>query len=460
MDLGGHVEQRAAQTAAGGAPTTSSAALEDFRRRALSVVALVLAVSSVLFALTLIASPPVVVLDMALLLAIVPVHLTVSVATRRAAPLPWVPTAYIVVIVLLSAVAFADSAGPESDNFWLLLVPVALSGIVHDGRRHLATMVGVVAAYVAASLLGPGIALEFLFPRTVAMILTGWGMWTVVDRLDDALRTADDARRAADEARRLAESHLAAERRVTHRLKELDRLKDDFVSTASHELRTPLTVILGLISTLTARWEDLDGAARLELAERVEKHARALESIVATLLDTARIERGGLRVEVERVVLHEVVGQSLVRLGPVLREHDVRSDLAVDTVVLADPRLLERVLDNLLANAARHTPAGTRVEVRTTDDEERVRVEVADHGPGIHEDEVARLGTPFYRGADADRRAREGVGLGLALASRVLDLHGSRLEIASRPGHGATFSFALPRWSPGMAQEGPVPTRR
>jgi len=118
--------------------------------------------------------------------------------------------------------------------------------------------------------------------------------------------------------------------------------------------------------------------------------------------------------------------------------------------VHADPQLLERVLENLLSNAAKHTPEGTSVDLTAVGDGSMAVVSVRDEGLGIPADELAHLGERFYRGGETNTRQARGTGLGLAFVREVLTLHGAHLDISSRVGSGSTFTFRLPRIDPAM----------
>lgn len=306
------------------------------------------------------------------------------------------------------------------------------------GRRHAAVTALGLTSYVVMTSFGPGLDLPLTASRLVAMALFGLVMYAFAGRLEQALVEADTARVA------LADQ-LEEVQRLNQRLNELDQAKDDFVSTVSHELRTSLTVILGLTGTMETRFEDLDRDQHRELASRIGANARGLQGIVVTLLDLARIERGGLAPVPGRVLLRAAAEESLVRLGPLLQDHEVVLDVPECPAVWTDARLLERVLDNLLVNASRHTAPGTSVHLRSRTQGDAVRFEVTDDGPGVSHDELARLGEQFYRAGDRTHDgATDGIGLGLALVRDVLAALGSQLEIASEPGCGATFAFVLP----------------
>ena len=243
----------------------------------------------------------------------------------------------------------------------------------------------------------------------------------------------------------LEKSHrFEAERQTVERLAELDHLKRDFVATASHELRTPLTVIKGMGETLSERWAEMDDATRFEFLGRLNANAAALTEVVDTLLDFARLEAGRLDVRPRPVHLSEVLRATARRLEPLFAHHELAVDLDADLEVVADPTLLDRVVENLLANAAKHTPAGTRVRLSSRAEDHAAVISVTDNGPGVSPEDLPNLFMPFFRGGNHDTRRTRGTGIGLAFAREVVALHGAELEITSEPGEGATFSFRLP----------------
>ena len=235
----------------------------------------------------------------------------------------------------------------------------------------------------------------------------------------------------------------AADRRTIDELVELDRQANDLVATVSHELRTPLTVVQGLGQTLRSRWDDLGLDQRRELVDRLDDNALRLERMVGALLDAAILERGEVVLDVEVVHLADLVAGVVDRLEPMLAGWPLQLDLDPGLLVRGDQRALAHVVEQLLANVVKHTPEGTRVRISTAAaDDGRVRVEVSDDGPGIAPEDLPHVSERFYRGGDHLRRSSSGLGLGLALARRVVAAHGANLEV--RNDAGVTVSFDLP----------------
>ena len=233
------------------------------------------------------------------------------------------------------------------------------------------------------------------------------------------------------------------QRQVIERLADLDRMKNDFLSTVSHELRTPLTVITGMGRTLEHQWETIDDEIRVDFLTRLNANAATLDHVIAQLLDFSKLEAGQLRPDTREVDLSRLLPAVVDRLSTLLSVHHVELDVTPGLCTHADPGLIERIVENLLSNASKYTPAGSRVVVSAHDDGPDVVVAVSDDGPGIPESEVARIGERFFRGGDMHTRSTRGTGLGLAVVSEILELHGSRLDVESRVGEGSRFSFRL-----------------
>jgi K+-sensing histidine kinase KdpD len=250
---------------------------------------------------------------------------------------------------------------------------------------------------------------------------------------------------AAQAGRALENARLFEnERRAVERLAELDRLKRDFLSTVSHELRTPLTAIEGLGLTLERQWAAMDDETRLDLLHRMNANATTLDEIIRTLLDFSRLESGHLEAHEAPVDIGSLVNDVTARLEGLLAEHHVQTDIEEGLVVQADHMLMDRVVENLMSNAAKHTPPGTRVILSVRARGGDAVVSFTDDGPGIPPAELKRVGDRFYRGMNTATYKIRGLGLGLALVSEILEIHGTRLEVESEIGRGSRFRFRLP----------------
>lgn len=232
------------------------------------------------------------------------------------------------------------------------------------------------------------------------------------------------------------------ERRAAARLAEADAIKTELVSTVSHELRTPLTAVKGFVETVLRHWDRFDDEERQALLERSLRNADQLSTLVDQVLDYSRLEAGAVITVSQPLDLEHEVRRIIEERTLLLSEHPVRLDLAPGATADGDRDGLERVLDNLLANAAKYSPPGTPITVATAVGAKEVVVSVQDEGPGIPPEDVERVFDRFYRVAAG--QGPRGTGIGLAIVKRYVELMGGRVWVRSVFGHGSTFSVALP----------------
>jgi two-component system sensor histidine kinase KdpD len=227
---------------------------------------------------------------------------------------------------------------------------------------------------------------------------------------------------------------------------ESERLRNALLSTLSHDLRTPLTAIVGLSSAIVQQLGDSPPAQR-ELARDLHEEAHRMSSMVSNLLDMARLQSGNVQLNREWQTLEEVVGSALRATSRVLGSRSVRVSLPEDLPLLHfDAVLLERVLVNLLGNAAKYTPTESSIAIAAASDGDAVRVWVDDLGPGLPPGMEDRIFDRFTRGER--ETSRPGAGLGLALCRAIIHAHGGRIWAENRPGGGARFAFTLPLLKP------------
>jgi signal transduction histidine kinase len=238
------------------------------------------------------------------------------------------------------------------------------------------------------------------------------------------------------------------EQATVRRLQELDRLKDAFLGTISHELRTPITAIGGFVRMLNERWDDLSEEQRRDFLVRVGRNSASLGLLVDDLLDFARLERQALSTTPTPTPLDTVVASFVAQVVPALGDHPVETDLTPDVLALADPRALERVLANLLTNAAKFSPAGSPIEVGLRSGESHAVLTVSDHGPGIAPEDRLRVFTRFYRGESQAARSTRGAGIGLAVVHELVTQMGGTIEVRGREPSGTTMVVRLPLATP------------
>jgi PAS domain S-box-containing protein len=229
------------------------------------------------------------------------------------------------------------------------------------------------------------------------------------------------------------------------RLREVDRMKDEFVALVSHELRTPLTSIRGYLELLLDEADDFDATHHDWLAV-IDRNSERLLALVEDLLLKAQVNAGKVSLTMSDADLSSIVEHSVTASAPVAaaREIELTSSTPPLPPVTVDPVRIGQVVDNLVSNALKFTPAGGRVAVRASADAGRARIEVEDSGAGISAEEQERLFERFFRTERAQTAAVPGVGLGLSIAKAIVEAHGGTISCRSAPGRGSTFAIELP----------------
>lgn len=239
--------------------------------------------------------------------------------------------------------------------------------------------------------------------------------------------------------------HLLVLREVTGE-REAERVKEEFFSLVSHELRTPLTSILGYVELVLAEEDEAIDPEHRHHLQIVERNAQRLLRLVGDLLFAAQVESGTLLLEPTAVDLPQVTAEALEAARPRAEDAGIALDGRIEPVpvTLGDRDRLAQVLDNLISNGLKFTPAGGRVEVRLRAEEGEAVLEVADTGVGIPAADRERIFDRFFRAANATARAVPGVGLGLMIVRAIVSAHGGTIDVDSEVGAGTTFHVRLP----------------
>ena len=251
-------------------------------------------------------------------------------------------------------------------------------------------------------------------------------------------KQAEEAMRQALERERQA---LERERQAASELRALDEMKNTFLDAVSHELRTPLATVIGIALTLQRAGPSLTEEDTVDLVDRLVANAGKLDRLLADLLDLDRLTKGIVAPQRSPTDLAALVS----RVAQEWRQRSGRQvEVMVEPVVAwVDSAKIERVVENLLANAARHTTPDTPVWVKVARRSEGVLLAVEDAGGGVPQELRATLFEPFRQGPGAAAHA-PGVGIGLSLVARFAELHGGRAWVQDRPGGGASFQVLLP----------------
>jgi two-component system OmpR family sensor kinase len=312
--------------------------------------------------------------------------------------------------------------------------------------------------------------IALLVSLAVVGAIVGLGLWLVrvamtpLGRIEEtaaAISAGDLTRRIDDTDTRTEVGRLGValnsmlghiETAFSERAASEQRLRR-FVADASHELRTPLSSVQAYAELFERgareRPDDLERAMA-----GIEREARRMGVLVEDLLLLARLDQGR-PLERRRVDLNEIAADAVDAARAVEPGRPIELEAADRVAVTGDPARLRQVVDNLLANVRAHVPPRATATVRVLRDGERAVLEVADDGPGLRDEQAARVFERFYRADPSRARSAGGSGLGLAIVSAIAAAHGGEATVASTPGRGATFRVALPVAEPAVPHDGP-----
>ena len=253
--------------------------------------------------------------------------------------------------------------------------------------------------------------------------------------------------------------------------KQLEKLKDEFVSIVSHELRTPLTTIKGYTQHLIRRIErrlrgisatqpanavaELPESYDLRSLNIVQSQTDHLERLVNDLLDLSRVQWGELRLQYSSFFLADVLAESVHLAQISAEQHTIFLDIeAQDSKLVADKLRISQVIGNILDNAVKFSPQGKQVTVTLKEQGNEYLVSISDRGIGVSPDFFDHIFERFYRVRNTASRQYSGIGMGLFIAKAIVEAHGGRIWLSSNPGTGSTFFFTLPR----VPRTSPLPT--
>lgn len=276
-------------------------------------------------------------------------------------------------------------------------------------------------------------------------------------RLEASRREAVAARQEALVELAHQSEELAKREAEAAALLEVDRLKNEFLSTVSHELRTPLTVIDGYSQWLETRAHAMDAKAVRDTADRIHVASAQLVRLIQDLLDFARLQRGEVLVQPVDLDLAPVLQEVRDGIQRQIGGDRVTWDVPASLPAHADHPRVVQVLSNLVENAVKYAPQGP-ITVRARRRGQSIRVEVEDQGPGVSPEEQPKVWEKFYRAAQVvELNLARGTGIGLAVVKALIEAQGGRVGLISAPGHGARFWFEVP--AIGVEQPPPRPAR-
>ncbi len=228
-------------------------------------------------------------------------------------------------------------------------------------------------------------------------------------------------------------------------VRQMDRLKSEFISSISHELRTPLGFITGYVTTLLRSDVPHSEETRQEFLQIIKEESEKLQELVENLLDTSRIQAGSFTVDKKPTDMEELSQKVVGKVQSITDQHSflLRFDPSLRSVP-GDSRRLEQVLYNLLDNAIKYSPQGSQITISGKIKNDHVQVSVADEGQGIPQAELAKIFDAFYRIPGTDAQKMRGAGLGLTICRAIVEAHGGSIWAESAQGQGTAFCFTLP----------------
>jgi PAS domain S-box-containing protein len=243
--------------------------------------------------------------------------------------------------------------------------------------------------------------------------------------------------------------------RLRQAAEEASRLKDEFLATLSHELRTPLNTVVGYAAMLEKGIED--DSQRAKAVEVIHRNAQVLTHLVGELLDTSRIVTGKIRLDAAQTSLSSLAAEAVENIRPSVHAKGIAFDVGIEpgVEILGDRNRLRQILWNLLTNAVKFTPTGGQIEMRVWAERSSALISVRDTGIGLSAEALPHIFKRFWQASSGHKREQGGLGLGLALAKYLTELHGGSIAVMSAgEGKGAEFRVTLPLGQAEVARMG------
>ena len=233
-------------------------------------------------------------------------------------------------------------------------------------------------------------------------------------------------------------------------LADIEHMRTDLLSTIAHELRTPITALRTSIGLLLDPAVEPNAEEHRALLESIDRNATRMQRVVGDILDLARFRAGRVQLQLRRFDAVELARTAISSVTPLAASRRQRIDLEAPAPVsvFGDYRRLEQAIVNLLANAVKYSPEKSAIRVSVADSNSEVSWAVSDEGPGIRAEDQSRLFERFFVAGRERSEATAGIGLGLPITLLIVQAHGGRIDVESRPGQGSTFRIAVPAAGP------------
>jgi signal transduction histidine kinase len=351
-----------------------------------------------------------------------------------------VPLGYIAVAALL-----VDGGGGNVSGFaGLFLLPVIWLAILGSPGELLVGLVAVAVARAVPLLAvgAPDYPASGWRGAIVLVAVAVFACFTIQRLVGDArVRVAElraRGRELEEASRRLADQN--------EQLRDLDRMKDELVALVSHELRTPLTSIIGYLEMVVDDGLETLTPNQQKFLATVSRNVERLTTLVNDLLFLVKVDSGGLELELAEADLNQLLVEAAEAARPAADRKQIEFNLEADrlTPIVCDSARIAQLVDNLVANAIKFTPAGGQVAIRATQIDNAIDISVKDTGIGIPAEELPRLFGRFFRASNAAGSSIPGTGLGLAISQAIAEAHNSAITVQSAVGQGTTFRLQLP----------------
>lgn len=230
------------------------------------------------------------------------------------------------------------------------------------------------------------------------------------------------------------------------KIKSVENLRRDLVANVSHDLRTPLSIMQGYLETLILKKKNLSDIEQQQYLERILEGSKKLNGMVEQLFELSQLESNHIELHKEPFLLQELAQDLLQRYKIISQQKNINLELELDgslPLVYADISLVERVLQNLIDNALKHSPNNSDIIINLSQKNESVKIAIKDSGPGIPEKDQLLIFERYKKSTSNDSQVA-GTGLGLAIVKKILEIHNSAIRVTSKPNEGATFHFNLP----------------
>ena len=226
---------------------------------------------------------------------------------------------------------------------------------------------------------------------------------------------------------------------------ENEKLRANLLRSISHDLRTPLTSISGNASILLSDNGSLDSTTKNQIYEDIYDDSAWLTNLVENLLAVTKIEEGRMELKTQPQLVEEIVSEAMLHISRKKSEHVIAVEHEDDLLLAkCDARLIVQVIINLVDNAIKYTPAGSRITVTSKCEDGFAVISVADNGPGIADGEKRRVFRMFYTGASSVADSRRSLGLGLSLCKSIINAHGGKIMVTDNRPAGSIFTFTIP----------------